>query len=249
MVGSDSITLEYKMKKGEELRYKTTVESEQSVQEGDNKAERKTLLEMVMLQRCTEVTADGTLGVDVIIESGFLKSEGEQEELPDKGKTISMKMKKNGEIVQTNVDLPFSQPPFPSNAIKKKEKWTGESKVQIPTEPPKTITLTYNYILWDLAKVEGHECVEIKVSCPECTIDLGKDEQGKEIKQILSATGTTYFAHKEGMLIKSEVETKTDITASNAAVKTHIKVKVELTEHKKAGAGVEPQEGFHIAGT
>ncbi len=49
MVGSDSITLEYKMKKGEELRYKTTVESEQSVQEGDNKAERKTLLEMVML--------------------------------------------------------------------------------------------------------------------------------------------------------------------------------------------------------
>jgi hypothetical protein len=203
---------------------------------------------MVMMQKCNEVTGDGTLGVDVIIESGFLESEGQKEELPDKGKTISMKMKKNGEIVSTNVDLPFSQPPFPGKEIKKKEKWTGESKVQIPTEPqPKTVTLTYNYILWDFTKVDGHDCVEIKVSCPECTIELGKDDQGKEITQVLSATGTTYFAYKEGMLIKSEVETKTDITATNAAVKTHIKVKVDLVEQKKAAAGAT-EEGFRIAG-
>lgn len=241
-MAGENISLEYKMKKGEEIRYKTTVVSEQSIKEGDNKAEMKSHLEMVMLQKATDIAADGTMTIDVIIESGSLKRDGETEPLPNIGEKISMQMKKNGDIVKTNVDLPFSQPPFPSKPIKKKDTWTGESKVNIPGRPD-PVTLNYNYILWDFTKTEGHDCAEIKVSCPECKIALAEG-----VEQVLSATGTTFFAYKDGMLVKSEVETKTDITAPDAEVKTHIKVKVDLVESKRKSIGVGEPDGFHISG-
>jgi hypothetical protein len=241
MVVGETISLEYKMKKGEEIKYKTIVDSEQSMKEGDQKQEIKSNLVMIMMQRCTDVLQDGTMVIDVVIESGSLKRDGEEEPLPNTGQVISMKMKKNGEMVQTSVDLPFSQPPFPAKSIKKKDTWTGESKVSIPgkTEP---IVLTYNYILWDFVKQGKHECAEIKVSCPENKINLAEG-----VEQVLSATGTTYFAHKAGMLVRSEVETKTDITAPDASIKTHIKVKVELMDHKAESSEIGGQSDFNIS--
>lgn len=240
---SDTINLEYKMKKGEEIRYKTIVDSDQSIKENDVKQDMKSHLEMVMLQKCNDLAADGSMNIDVIIESGSLKRDGQEEPLPNVGQVINMTMKKNGEIVKTSVDMPFTQPPFPSKSIKKKDTWQEKSTVNIPgrAEP---ITLNYNYILWDFTKAEGYECAEIKVSCPENRVTL---QEG--VEQVLSATGTTYFSHKEGMLVKSEVETKTDITApNNAAVKTHIKVRVELVDKKSSGSGVSSaQDDFQIA--
>ncbi|MDQ7822887.1 MAG: hypothetical protein RDV48_08850 [Candidatus Eremiobacteraeota bacterium] len=244
MATGEAIQLEYKMKKGEEIRYKTTVDSEQTIKEGDQKQEMVSHLEMVMLQKCSDVAADGTMTVDVVIESGTLKREGAEEPIPNVGQVISMKMKKNGEISQTSVQMDFTQPAFPTKKIAKKEKWTADSKVNIPGRP-EPIKLDYNYILWDFVKKEGHETVEIKVSCPDTKIEL---QEG--VEQVLSATGTTYFAHKEGMLIMSEVETKTDISApkENAAINTHIRVRVELVDAKKgSGVSAGAADDFQIA--
>src|SRR5579862_7999392 len=111
MVVGEAINLEYKMKQGETLQYKTTVQSEQTLQEGSQTASGSSLMEMVMSQKATEVTSDGVMAVDVVIESVNLKRDGEKvpfEEGSDPtGKKVSMKMKKNGEVVQTSMDLPF----------------------------------------------------------------------------------------------------------------------------------------------
>lgn len=227
-MSNDAINLEYKMDKEEEIRYRTIVDSDQSIKENDVKQDMNSRLEMVMLQKCKNIDSDGTMKIDVTIESGSLKRDGQEEPLPNVGQVISMTMKKNGDIVKTSDRMPFTQPPFPSKSIRKKDTWQEKSTVEIPgrVEP---ITLNYQYILWDFTEADGYECAEIKVSCPENRVTL---QEG--VEQVLSATGTTYFSHKEGMLIKSEVETKTDITApNNAAVKTHIKVRVELIETKK----------------
>lgn len=243
MAVTETINLEYKMKKGEEIRYKTIVDSEQIIKEKEDKQEMRSHLEMVMVQRCTEVSTDGIMSVEVVIESGSLQRDGEEEPLQNIGQVITMKMKKNGEITHVQpAEMPFTQPPFPSKSISKKEKWTGDSKVTIPGRP-EPILLVYNYILWDFVKMEGHECAEIKVSCPENKIELAEG-----VEQVLSATGTTYFAHKKGMLIKSEVETKTDITAPDASINTHIRVKVELVESKAPSAqlGIGGGDDFQI---
>jgi len=243
MVVGEAIYLEYKMKQGEVLRYKTTVQSEQTLQEGSQHATGTSLMEMVMVQKATEVTTEGTMGVDVTIEAVGLKRDGEavafEEGQDPTGKTVSMKMKKNGEVVQTSMDLPFSQPPFPSRAIKKGETWTGDSKIPVPITNEngevtghREVTLRYHYSLWDFTRVQGYDCAEIRVSCPESTIPLHD-----KIEQRISATGTTYFAHREGRLVRSEVETESQISASETSIKNHIKVRVELQGDTSDGAG------------
>lgn len=243
MVVGDSISLEYKMQPGELLQYKTVVQSEQTLQEGSNTASGSSVMEMVMTQKATEVSPEGTMGVDVTIQSVSLQRDGQQvafEEGQDPtGKTVSMKMKKSGEVIQTNMDLPFSQPPFPTRAIKKGETWTGDSKIPVPITDAegnvtghREVTLRYHYSLWDFTRVQGYECAEIRVSCPESTIPLQE-----KVEQRISATGTTYFAYKEGRLVRSEVETDSQIAAQDVSIKNHIKVRVEL---ENAGGSSAP---------
>jgi len=241
MVVGEKIMLEYKMKKGEVLIYKTTVHSEQEIKTEDQSGSTTSDVEMKMVQKCTEVAPDGTMTVDVTIQSGKLKRDGAEEELPNIGQTITLKMKKSGEIVHTSIDLPFEQPAFPTNNVKKGETWVGKSKISIPGKP-EMVTLKYNYSLWGFKKVLGYDCAEIKVACPQTDIPI---QEG--IEQTLVANGTTHFAHREGRLVKSEVETKTTITAQDGSVNTSIKVIVELEDKKGPAASLgAPDEGFII---
>lgn len=240
MVVGEAVMLEYKMKKGETLTYKTTVHSEQEIKTEDQSGSTSSDVEMKMVQKCTDVAADGTMTVDVTIQSGKIMREGEEEELPNVGQTITLKMKKSGEIVHTSVDLPFEQPAFPVDKVKKGDSWIGKSKISIPGKQ-EMVGLDYNYSLWGFTKVSGFDCSEIKVTCAETNIPI---QEG--IDQTLSAEGTTFFAHKEGRLIKSEVSTKTVITAQDGSVDTKIRVTVEL-EDKAATIGIgEPDGGFII---
>lgn len=240
MVVGQAIKLEYKMKKGEILTYKTTVHSEQEIKTEEQSGSTSSDVEMKMVQKCTDVAPDGTMTVDVTIQSGKLKRDGEEEELPNVGQTITLKMKRSGEIVHTSIDLPFEQPAFPTNPVKKGDSWVGESKISIPGKD-KMVTLEYNYSLWNFSKTLGYSCAEIKVACPETNIPI---QEG--IDQTLTANGTTHFAHKQGRLVKSEVETKTKITAQDGEVSTYIKVLVELVEKKKAtdSLGIVDTQGY-----
>ncbi|HEY3998721.1 MAG TPA: hypothetical protein VGO93_07635 [Candidatus Xenobia bacterium] len=248
MALGDTINLEYKMKKGESLEYKTTVESEQSMQEGDQPAMGgSSVMEMVMQQTATDVTGDGVMAVDVTIQSVSMKQNGEAASMPEgsdpSGKKVSMRMKKSGEVVQTSMDLPFSQPPFPTRSLRKGETWKGDSHIPVPVlndageqTGTRQVTLTYHYSLWDFRRVGGYECAEINVSCPETTIPL-RDK----VDQRISAKGTTYFAWREGRLVRSEVETTSSINAPDVAIKNHIKVRVELTNASSAAAPAPAQ--------
>ena len=139
-LGGDTITLEYRMKKGETLEYKTTVDSEQTLREQDQTMSGSSTMEMLMEQTAAEVTADGQMSVDVTIKSVSMKRDNEAASLaPEQdpsGKKVSMKMKKSGEVVSTNMDLPFSQPPFPTKALRKGETWKGDSVIPVPSSTP-----------------------------------------------------------------------------------------------------------------
>lgn len=249
MIASDAVSLEYKMKQDEVLQYKTTVESEQSLQEGSQSARGTSVMEMVMVQKATQVAADGTMDVDVTISSVGLQRDGESVPFEDgqnpTGKTVTMKMQKNGNVVQTSMELPFSQPPFPSRPLKKGETWTGDSKIPVPVTNDegqvvshREVTLRYHYSLWDFTRMGGYECAEIRVSCPESSIPL----QDK-VEQRISATGTTYFAFREGRLVRSEVETDSSIHAPDVSIRNHIKVRVELEAASGGAAPATPAFG------
>jgi hypothetical protein len=231
----EGIKLEYKMEKGEVLEYKSTVHSEQEILEKGQSSTQVSDLEMLLSQEAKDIDIDGTMIVQVNIKKGVLRLEGKEDELPNVGQSIAMRMKKNGEITQSSVDFPFTQPPFPEKIIKQGETWTSQSRVEIPgrAEP---VFLTYHYSLWGTKTVNGYECAEIKVSCPETEVMIQEN-----MKQKISAIGTTYFAPQAGRLIRSEVETSTEITSEGMQLKNSIAVLVELVA---AAGGSLPDQGF-----
>ena len=220
----DSIYLEYKGQKGELTKYTTTIDTKQSMTEKGASKESANKIQLVMSQLITDVSADGVTTVDILIESGDITNGTESFPLPNTGQKITMKMKKTGEVIYTSIPVDFSQPSFPEGPKRKKDRWDSVSQIKVPDKPD-PVELNYKYILWDINKMNGLDCAEIKVSCPETATEL---QPG--VTQKISATGSTYFAYKKGCLIKSEVETKTIIESpeNDLFINTRIGVKVEL---------------------
>lgn len=248
----ETITLAYSMQPGESLRYKTEVDSEQTIQEeGKSPQTGQSTLEMTMLQEVKSVNPDGSMEVDVVIESGSIKKDGQVAPLPTVGQRITIVMKKSGEIVRTSVNFPFSQPAFPTEPVKLNEPWKGESKMDIPLYDDngnqtgsKSVTLDYRYTLSGFEHQLGYETAVINVSCPETKIDL---QEG--VVQTIRAKGVTNFGHKKGRLVRSQVATTTEITAPGTKVGTKIKVNVELVDAggpSQDGFGGQPDEQFII---
>lgn len=235
----DTIKLAYAMQPGEKLRYKTEVVSEQSVQQEGQAAQAfSSTMEMVMLQEGKSTNLDGSMEVEVTIEDGSISKGGQTEKLPTIGTKITIVMKQSGEIVRTSVDFPFSQPAFPEKDLKVNDTWTGDSQMDIPLYDDdgnqtgvKKADLTYHYTLAGQEQTKGYDTAVINVSCPETRFDLQE-----EIQQSITATGVTYFGHKNGRLVKSQVSTNTEITAPGTVVGTKIKVVVELQD-ASGGAG------------
>ncbi len=232
MLQGEPITLEYKMSLGEVLKYHTQVDSDQSLrEEGQPEQTTRSVLTMTMEQKVKDVSG-GLSTVDVTIQDGKVEREGEAAELPAVGQTIEITMKRNGDIVRTSVDFPFSQPAFPDRTLRVGEKWTGDSKMDIPLmdaegnqNGSKAVALTYHYTLAGFERISGYDVAVIQVECPKTSIEIQPD-----VVQSIVATGKTCFAHRDGRLIRSNVETQTKITAPGAEVRTHIKVAVDLVD-------------------
>lgn len=245
MLQGDTITLEYKMSPGEVLRYRTQVDSEQGIkEEGQPEQTNKSVLEMTMEQSVKDVSG-GLSTVDVTIQDGQIRRENEAMPLPSVGQTIGITMKRTGEIVRTSVDFPFSQPAFPERTLRLNDKWTGDSKMDIPITDAegnqtgtKQVTLTYHYTLAAFERVGGYDAAVISVECPKTSVEIQP-----QVTQSITAKGKTYFAHREGRLVKSNVETQTKITAPGAEVRTHIKVAVDLVDAPPPASGSTPIGG------
>lgn len=250
---NDTVTLAYKMSEGEALRYKTEVVSVQTIkEEGQDQQTGQSLLEMTMLQSVKGVSPDGQMTVAVTIEKGTIKRDGQVLPLPSVGQTITIVMKKSGEIVRTSVDFPFQQPAFPERPLKQNETWTSDSKMDIPLydndgnqNGTKSVTLVYGYTLAAFEHLLGYETAVINVSCPTTSIAL---QEG--VEQKITAKGITNFGHKHGRLVRSKVETETEITAPGVSVLTSIKVNVELVDSAPPSGGAmgggQPDEQFII---
>lgn len=232
------VKLEYKLKKNEALIYNSTIQTKNEFIQGENKQTQDSIAEMAMEQLTKGVTPDGIATVDVTIKSGSLKINDKTEDLPNVGQVITMDMRKNGDIIKTSIQVPFTQPTLPEKNIAQGESWTGESKITLP-ERAEPVIIKYNYTLKEFQNVSGYECAVISLESPETKIKLNEN-----IIQTLSAKGATYFAHKEGRLIKSEVITNAIISAPDLSIKTTSKINLDL-KNVKSGA-VDANEGYII---
>lgn len=228
-VAKEPIKLEYKMSKGEEYIYQITLDSEQKIDMEGNKQEIKDNLKMKMSQKVIDVGQDGIYQLEMVVEPQQLIRNGESVPMQGGEQRVTMKMNRSGEIIETSMPSPASQPSFPTKTLMVGETWTGESKINVGK--PEPAVLKFNYLLWGVEQTKGHECAIIQVNSPETGIPL----DGGNVQKI-SASGTTFFAHKEGRLVKSEVNTKIYMEVPQGKLSNVIKILVALTEAPNAKA-------------
>ncbi|MEQ8169254.1 MAG: hypothetical protein ABRQ38_10185 [Candidatus Eremiobacterota bacterium] len=225
------VKLEYKLKQGDVSKYKTLVESSTEITEEGQTKSISSVMEMMTTQTISSVFPDGSMKVEVSIDSASLTRDGEEIPVPSVGQTIPMKMKKNGEVSQLGAGGAGSgqtHASFPENQVGIGENWSGESTIEIPGTD-KTVVLKTNHTLEAFEKMKNHECSKINVSTPETTIPLQED-----VTQTILVTGTTYFDHNEGRLVKSIAETKTWMTLpTGQSVNTLTKMIIEIEGEKK----------------
>ncbi|MBI2252346.1 MAG: hypothetical protein HYU63_06365 [Armatimonadetes bacterium] len=222
MVQEESVKLEYKLKSGEILEYKTNIESNNDYNDGEKNVQQQSLVEMIMEQKAAMLELDGTAAIEVTIKSGSVKVNGKEEALPNVGQKISMLMRKNGEIIKTSVDIPFTQPSLPEQLVRIGDRWEGESIINLP-QKPEPLIIKYYYTFSGFENFLGYHCAVIKIDSPETKIKLDEN-----VFQTLKANGETLFAYKEGKLIKSEVTTIAHIQAPNIVLNTLSKLKIEI---------------------
>jgi len=226
----DQIKLEYKFKKGEVFKYTSVIDSTNKIIQNDKNIIQSSTAKMDMDQTTKEINLDGTGTIEVKITKGTVTFEDKTENLPNVGQIVVMKMKKNGEIIETSVQVPFTQPTLPEKRIALKESWTGDSKISIPNKK-EAITIKYNYQLVEFKNINNRECAVITLSTPPTEFEIEKD-----VIQKVEAKGFTYFDFNAGTLVKSEVETNAVIKSTMAEIETTSKIKLDLTEVSSSGS-------------
>jgi hypothetical protein len=217
------------MSKNEEYVYDIAVDSSREAESGGNRQAERDLLKMKMTQKITAVNADGSYSLEMLVEPQKLTKNNQDVPLDPMQQKVTMRMSKSGEILETSLQGPATQPSFPTRPIFIGETWEGESKVNLqdPTtgQPLPPVTLKFIYTLSAISKIKGYDCAHIMVKNPESEITLS---QG--VTQKISAKGDTYFAHKEGRLIKSDVQTEILMTLPDGKLHNTIQITVEIVE-------------------
>lgn len=246
MPQNEAVTLQYKMSKGDEYIYEIRVDSNRQAEAGATKQQEHDILTMKMSQKIMAVNPDGSYNLEMIVEPQKLSKNGQDVKVDPNQQKVTMKMSKSGEILETSLQGPATQPSFPTRPIFISETWEGESKVNLqdPTtgQPLPPVALKFIYTLTGIEKVKGYDCAHIVVKNPETEISLS---QG--LSQKISAHGDTFFAHKEGRLVKSDVQTQITMTLPDGSLHNAIKISVLLID-KPASFSTTSNNEFLISG-
>lgn len=202
------VYLSYKMGLGEIYYYTLEIENLVKTSRAQT-TEKKTYTEIDLSQKVIGIDEAGNITLQISA---------------DLSQSPIIKIKKTGEIIQSDNETPFSQPPLPQHGIKKGDTWEGICNINVPIQN-NPVSLKYNYTYEKNLKINNYDCIQINVTCPATEILLSDGA-----KQVIGAAGVTYFAPDEGILIGSEVETKTTINMSDSDWENLIKVKLSLKE-------------------
>jgi hypothetical protein len=120
---------------------------------------------------------------------------------------------------------------FPSNPIKEGEHWVESSEVDVPGLPqPAKHSRTFT--LKGFEKSHDLECAKITVSSEETMLELEAPDKSGKIQYKVGTTGEFLFAHKEGYLVKSSIDTHFTSSFGGTVMEGNNRFSQELVEVK-----------------
>jgi hypothetical protein len=222
-----TVRLEYRMEKGDLLKYKINVLSEQSIIENEETTAHAFSLDMIVAGTVVDRPDRDVYRLRYVCESGTIDHGGATSILPGIGESFMVDMCRNGEIIGSSPAIPFSQPAFPEGDLAPGFSWTGTSVISYPfkneTAGMPKLSLTYTYVLKELSSLVGQQCAIITVTCPESQIRVME-----HYEQNISGSGKIYFAYREGRLLGSYIKDNHLITSPDTQISSKVSIKVEL---------------------
>lgn len=232
MLGDKAVTLEYRFQKGEQLTYKASLNSEFAFR-GDNfpPEESRSRTEILLAHKVKEINYNDSFDLEIVTLERKKTVEGRETEMPPLGEVLRLRMLKNGMVTHSTSGPSVTFPPFPQRPLMKGESWQEENQLNLPGYRE---AVPFVYTLLDFEEIDGIECAVLEAQSSEVTIPL---EAGGE--QNVRVRGVSYFDHQNGRLLKSEVESASEIPGYDWKVESRSNLKVELVHHqgiKKAPA-------------
>ncbi|MFH1453771.1 MAG: hypothetical protein ABIH00_07305 [Armatimonadota bacterium] len=220
-----SILLEYKFTPGDVLKYQSSVETKQETVIGANTTSQDQKVIMNIRQEVKDFSND-IYRLEIFIESGSLVRQDAEEELPAIEKPTIARFKKNGEVIADQAQAQFSQQSFPKNPINVGDSWASQVNLRFPgREEP--IVITYTYTFEKEENIDGFDCAYIKVSCPFTSFELKPG-----MTQSFDISGGVYFAYNEGILIKSILNSISEVKTPQSRMKAENKTLMKIKEYK-----------------
>lgn len=188
------------------------------------------MLQTMVMEQEMQKEEDGNISSIVTIIDydheiqGVSFSEEEKKELDETkqallGKVFRIKMSPQGEILSFNLPEGFDSMGntlnynfaafFPKEPVKIGDSWDHNLTVKLPLEDDlgeMPMTMNFKYRLIGTEKIQGYDCLVISVSGNmEVSFSSPLGEEGQEMNMnfLMDLNGYFYFAHEEGILVKS----------------------------------------------
>ena len=214
------------MVKNDAYIYEMTINSTLETVRADSRTQENDVRTIRMIQQVSEVNADGSYTIEVLVMPQGLTKSKEEIPLESTQQRVVMKMSRSGKILESNLETQTTMPSFPTRPIHLGETWEDELMLNIPSPVdglPRNLRLVSVRTLRDIERTMGFDCAHIAVMNPEMELSLGGGNY-----QRITARGDTYFAHKDGRLVKSDTESRVMTAFSDLVLLNRITIGLSL---------------------
>lgn len=216
------IPLRYTYRAGEAAHYRLSMESRTAVQIGELSQETQLRTVLNLVQRTVAVGEDGIARVLTRVESGQVTDEnGSRQMMPPREAT--MRLNARGAVLDGMMPESRLAPlrmVFPEEGVQIGSSWTASQ----PPSPEIPVPVQVRYTVVGFREYEERSCIEIQVRIQAAEASAVENP----MQMGFQATGAMLFDFKEGLLIRSEIESDLELTLQRPPalgledVKTHI---------------------------
>jgi hypothetical protein len=228
------VILKNKFEKGQELKYRSRTEINNRARDKEKDREigtQNATWEIEIRQRILDVEEGEKAHILYYSSPVSVPVEAQMMGVLNKKQVIYVFMNSFGKIIEASGIGFQGIVNFPEKAIKTGESWTETSEIELPGFP-QGVQHSRTFTLENIEKVNDYECATINVTAKDTELEIPTPDRRSNVKYIVRTSGKIHFAHKEGFLVKSSIETSFTSFYGNTVMEGSNRFEQELLEIK-----------------
>jgi hypothetical protein len=228
------VTLKNLFNKDQQIIYKSKTEIRNKATDLEKKQEigtQNASWEVEIEQRILEIEADHSAHIIYRSSPLAIPVEAQMMGVINKRQVIYILMSPQGKILEASGIGFQGIVNFPEKALKEGDEWQDSSTVDFPGLP-QPIQHTRTFTLKGFQTVGSYECAHIIANSEETNLQVQAPDRSGMVSYSIRTTGEVFFAHKEGFLVKSAIDTSFSSKFATTMMEGNNRFSQELVEVK-----------------